>query len=399
MKILLGIVFLFFMFSVNLFAGEVNVKKPIKFEKDIMQGYKTKWRFSCTITEDNKCMAPEYAYNVVEKQNNFPVRLGDKSVRFEIRSGDCHQWKRGGYNDCKAGPPAERHEIVENAGDRTVSQGTTWHAHSMYLPKDTPKIRSEWITMGQFHNWETSYPPINFDLYDRENRRYFELVSRFGCQQPDKYKKKVSCYAEDRNNRIVPLIENENLFGKWHDFIINAKWTSNSKKGYFKLWVNGKLAYHFIGRTIGPGNQIEMHFGIYRGAAPKNTENSTHIVYYDEIRFAKKTCKKLKLKDLGYSCKELEKQIIDTIHTISELTTEIGKLSKEERYVKTLTDRISKKIIRANSLSEGKATKVIKWVNKELKKWAKKDSDAIDTIEGRKKKIQSLTKKGMKKFK
>ena len=46
-----------------------------------------------------------------------------------------------------------------------------------------------------------------------------------------------------------------------------------------------------------------------------------------------------------------------------------------------------------------KAIKVVKWVNKELKKWAKKDSDAIDTIEGRKKKIQSLTKKGIKKFK
>ena len=43
--------------------------------------------------------------------------------------------------------------------------------------------------------------------------------------------------------------------------------------------------------------------------------------------------------------------------------------------------------------------KVIAWVNKELKKWAKDEYDEINTIEGRKKKIQSLTKKGIKKFK
>ena len=43
--------------------------------------------------------------------------------------------------------------------------------------------------------------------------------------------------------------------------------------------------------------------------------------------------------------------------------------------------------------------KVKGWVNKELKKWAKDDDDEINTIEGRKKKIKSLTKKGIKKFK
>ena len=79
--------------------------------------------------------------------------------------------------------------------------------------------------------------------------------------------------------------------------------------------------------------------------------------------------------------------------------TAISTLTKEERYVKTLTNRISKKIISANSLSEEKAKKVIAWVNKELVKWSKDDDDEINTIEGRKKKIKSLTKKGIKKFK
>ena len=42
----------------------------------------------------------------------------------------------------------------------------------------------------------------------------------------------------------------------------------------------------------------------------KNEEMADHRdfdIEYDEIRFAK-SCKKLKLKDLGYTCKEIEIQ-------------------------------------------------------------------------------------------
>ena len=42
----------------------------------------------------------------------------------------------------------------------------------------------------------------------------------------------------------------------------------------------------------------------------------TQIVFYDEIRYAKKKCEKLKLEDLGYSCSDLESQTISRIDTI-----------------------------------------------------------------------------------
>ena len=89
----------------------INFKKPLKLHKDVMKGYKTQWSAFCTYTDDNKCLAPDYAYNVVDKKDNYPVRLGSKSLRFELRSGDCHQKRPGSYNDCKATPPAERHEF------------------------------------------------------------------------------------------------------------------------------------------------------------------------------------------------------------------------------------------------------------------------------------------------
>ena len=159
------------------------------------------------------------------------------------------------------------------------------------------------------------------------------------------------------------------------------------------------MIYHYQGSNLTPREKEGFQFGIYRGVGSITPKVVTHVAYYDEIRYAKKSCKKLKLEDLGYSCEELEKQTIERVDFLQQkFNTEIASLTKEERYVKTLTDRISKKIISANSLSENKGKKVIAWVNKELKKWAKEE-DEINTIEGRKKKIQSLTKKGIKKFK
>ena len=51
-----------------------------------------------------------------------------------------------------------------------------------------------------------------------------------------------------------------------------------------------------------------FHIGIYRSFLSRTPgPDPTQIAYYDEIRHAK-SCKKLKLKELGYSCKEIESQ-------------------------------------------------------------------------------------------
>ena len=88
------------------------------------------------------------------------------------------------------------------------------------------------------------------------------------------------------------------------------------KKRFFKAWVNGKLVYHFKGRIKVPKGGSMFKFRIYRDAAHKYTKDSTHVVYYDEICYAKKSCKKIKLKDLGYSCSDLENQKLEIIHRI-----------------------------------------------------------------------------------
>ena len=312
MKKLLEILVLGLLFCNVGFTSEINVKKSIKFPKDIVQGYKNDmgslWKLSCTYSENNKCMTPNYAYKIVNKDKDYPVRLGKKSVRMELRKGDCHQKRKGSYNDCRASPPAERHEFGIEYDKSTGINGKTWHAHSMFLPSDTPIINSEWITMGQFHNIDYNKPPVNFDL----KNKHFELVTRFHCIHPSKLNK--TCHSNDNSKAIKKIINTNKLFGQWNDFVVNANWTSNIKKGFFKLWVNGKLVYHFVGRTVAPKDQITVQFGIYRGAA-QSSGDANHVVYYDEIRKAK-SCKKLKLGKLGYSCKDLESQKLENIYTI-----------------------------------------------------------------------------------
>ena len=307
MRKLSTIIFFVFLWSYNGFAENINVKKKIKFPRDIVQGYKNDmgslWGLSCTYSGDNKCMTPNYAYKIVSKDENYPVRLANKSVRMELRKGDCHQKRKESHNDCKASPPAERHEFGIEFDKSTGIKGKTWHAHSMFLPSDMPIINSEWITMGQFHNIGYDLPPVNFDI----KKKNLELVTRFHCIHPSKFNK--PCNSDDNLKAIKKIINSEKLFDQWNDFIVNANWTSNIKKGFFKLWVNGKLVYHFVGRTVAPKDQITFQFGIYRGAA-QSSGDANHVVYYDEIRKAK-SCKKLKLGKLGYSCQDLENQKIE----------------------------------------------------------------------------------------
>ena len=381
-------IFLFLLiFCMNVFAGEMNVfKKKIKLPKDVTQGYKNAWKFCCDYDAKTR-LTPDYAFKVVNESEGHPVRFGEQAIRFEVRRGDCGV-SPGGYNDCEAA--SERHEL--RAQENSL-KGVTWHTFSLFLPNDFPIDGFDWNAMGQFHSDGDGSPAFNWNVEPDG----YELQRRTSCNLPKNKNKK--CSTRNPGNHYQTLIQREDLLGKWYDHIFNVKW-SLKQDGYLKHWINGKLIYHYQGSNLTPREKEGFQFGIYRGFLPTSPKVTTHVAYYDEIRYAKKSCGKLKLEDLGYSCEELEKQTIERVDFLQQkFDTEIASLTKEERYVKTLTGRISKKIIIANSLSEDKGKKVIAWVNKELKKWAKDEDDEINTIEGRKKKIQTLTKKGIKKFK
>ena len=63
-----------------------------------------------------------------------------------------------------------------------------------------------------------------------------------------------------------------------------------------------------MGMTQEKIDDMLFHIGIYRSFLSKTPgPDPTQVAYYDEVRHGNK-CKKLKLKELGYSCKDIESQ-------------------------------------------------------------------------------------------
>ena len=312
------IVFLLLWFS-NTSAGEMNVwKKTIKLPEDVSKGYKKGWRFGNNYDPETH-LTPDYAFKVVNKSDGHPVRFGDQSIRFELRHGDCGIHP-GGYNDCtiwnkESGHYSERHEL--GSVDYLPNKGITWHTYSFFIPEDFPILNHyyEHISLGQFHGGPNNNPGFKWDA-DEET---YQLRRRTGCWLKEFIKKNgekdsFKCSLGMKENNRKDVISKQDLKGKWHDIIINIKW-SRKQDGYFKQWINGKLVYHYMGNTSKPkGSTNQFRFGIYRGATNKTPKDSTHIVYYDEIHYAKKSCDKLNLQKLGYSCKDLNDQKIANIY-------------------------------------------------------------------------------------
>ena len=64
------------------FAGEMNLwKKNIKLPKDVSQGYNKGWTFSNNYDPKTR-LTPDYAFKIVNKSDDHPVRSGKQSIRF-----------------------------------------------------------------------------------------------------------------------------------------------------------------------------------------------------------------------------------------------------------------------------------------------------------------------------
>jgi len=291
-KKILGILFFSLLICNYSFGEAEKVLKEIKKNKDIARGFnkvdeygqKNKWRVvnkKILKADKNK---RKHILQIVDKNKGHPVRLGNQSIRFEVRAGDTWGWDS--RND------RERVELIICCFNKTH-----WNAWSIYLPEDFPIIFPTKVAMGQFHN-------------DGDNPPEFMFQNQY-----DKYSKsKAGGYwvtpAESISDHISKkLLDQKDMLGKWNDILINAKWT-HKENGFFKIWINGKLLYEHKGKTLLKGDVIEHQLGIYRSFVSRTAgPDPTQIVYYDELRYAR-SCKKLKLKDLGYSCKKIEGQSI-----------------------------------------------------------------------------------------
>ena len=123
MKKFLAILFICFLWS-NIGFTETIVKLP----KDTSSGFKKLY----------KSLTGKYykghGMQVVDKKDGHPVRAGNKSIRFEVRSGDCGEDEDGEWSDCKN--DRERHELTAGGKKDYMSKGEYWFAWSIYFPED-----------------------------------------------------------------------------------------------------------------------------------------------------------------------------------------------------------------------------------------------------------------------
>ena len=134
-----------------------------------------------------------------------------------------------------------------------------------------------------------------------------------------------------------------------------------------EAWADGKKKYEWHGQTT-TTDKTYFKFGIYRSFITKWIYSSRNkkkekgvpaqVVYFDEVRVGTKSCKKLKLEDLGYSCEELEGQEISKIDKGEKMSSKymaVIKSKDDENYLLKVNDTTEKRA-KKKGLKKCKAT-------------------------------------------
>ena len=282
---------------------KINSDQKITLDKngDVFHKWPYKWKYSYAMKYWSEEKIQEISYN---------TRLGDTALRFETQPGSCGKTHTG-WDDCKNGTHgSERNELLPYNKHKDIGlNGNTWIAMSFFVEEFTDDNGHNSVV--QFHNDGDWQPSFNWSL---ENG--LTVQRRTGCNTSLK-RHKQGCSVSDTDNYEGHVMSKDEVFNQWNDIVFNINFTTKDN-GFLKMWINGELVYHYQGpikpKAGNGGNNTAMQFGIYRNHADGLFAH-TQVHYYDEIRYAKKKCSKLKLEDLGYSCSDLESQEvkIDTI--------------------------------------------------------------------------------------
>ena len=226
MKYITAIIF----FSLCFFSYAQEI---IYLPKDTASGYKNLYK---SLTGN---YYKAHGFKIVNKKDGHPVRSGYKSLRFEVRFGDCGADKDRMWSDCKN--DRERHELSTGKSPDLMTNGEYWFSWSIYFPEDHINLYPLSNNYGQFH--QTNGPPV---FMFKERKYGYSIVRTIGDGD---YDEKV-------------IVRNKMMAGNWFDVLINVKW-SKKNDGFFKLWVNDEQKYSYNGPTK-TEKHVYQKFGVYR---------------------------------------------------------------------------------------------------------------------------------------
>ena len=299
-----------------------------------------------------------------EKENNIKLfsvvkdntRYGKTAFYVQAPSDGCYN--RG--QDCDR-PNNEQQKRVEahyNGPNGMGFVGNIWTTLSIYIPDEWEDSRRPQSLM-QFHSAYPHYQsPFQlvlgskrglvwkhmsgggFNVFEQGNHECSP-----GSDNDDDDAKKY-CPATADYYTLIPYSNFEK--NKWYDLVFNINFDKKDvDKHFHKIWIDGELVLERHNRTIWetmPGvpdeeNRMVFDFGIYG----TKQDGKFHAAYFDEIH-QRRSCEKLKLGRLGYSCKDLLAQKTDTAPTKSEkLYDEQSAFKKgKKKKCKTFRDQISR---------------------------------------------------------
>ncbi len=187
----------------------------------------------------------------------LPVRSGGSSLRFEVRPGDCSRGKHG-WDDCEN--DRQRTEMKQ-AGYQRHGE-TWWHAFSLYVPETHQNVWPAKLSFAQFHQ-EGAKPVIMFQ--NHKGGLWLDI------------------HDADRTIRLSRLIDASDLRGRWHDIVMQARW-SRQADGFVRIWVGGQKRADYLGPTM-TAEKVYFKFGLYRSHLGRNAKvgSVTHTAYFDHV--------------------------------------------------------------------------------------------------------------------
>ena len=198
---------------------------------------------------NDKTAFKEYGLQVVDKEDGHPVRAGSKSMRFELRDGDCNNPPPPDWNDCK-----NDRERFELSGKGMFDGEEGWYAWSIFIPKDYVDIEKGATDLGQF-NLEPGEDPDPCCIFTMNKKK-------------SGYSLEINILDSNKwvHKSVALNLSDEEMKGNWSDFLINFKW-SKKEDGFIKLWLNNWLVFEHYGKNFSKDvENTYFKFGIYRSA-------------------------------------------------------------------------------------------------------------------------------------
>jgi hypothetical protein len=183
-----------------------------------------------------------------------PTRGGRYAARFVVRPGDDPIHSKGERAEARAGQR-------ETGGFEGRER---WYGWSTLFPAtaNLPPSSSSWNIFTQFHETSNDRCAPNISLQADTSHVPPAIKVRVlggaltGCSP-----------SSAVLVRPAPL-----QLGRWYDFVLHVKWSSDPARGFWELWVDGvRVTARIHMATLYRGQGAYLKQGFYRAASPLTT--------------------------------------------------------------------------------------------------------------------------------